>query len=164
MGWGGISNLPPGFDVFGGKKRDTSIVEEAIGGRVKGLIPANERLFADLKRNFLHQDYARYFDSCLVCARVLESIEDGKYAPELQRDIVEPALTTAIEQMESVRKDVDQSVSAKRKIQYDPVLAIEQLHVKSAPIATAYPQAAGASEFEAKYREILDSVRSKVPP
>jgi hypothetical protein len=95
---------------------------------------------------------------------VLESIEDGKYAPELQRDIVEPALTTAIEQMESVRKDVDQSVSAKRKIQYDPVLAIEQLHVKSAPIATAYPQAAGASEFEAKYREILDSVRSKVPP
>ncbi|MCI4343175.1 MAG: hypothetical protein L3J92_03545 [Thermoplasmata archaeon] len=159
MGWGGIKNIPPGFDVFGGKQGPTNIVEEAIGGHVLGLIPGNIRLFADLKRNLLHQDYARYFDSCLVCSNVLTAIEDGRYVPQVLKDIVEPALATAIEQMESIEKDAAQSHASHRKMQYDPLPSLEQLHLKSRPIALAYPHAARAPDLDVRYREISDSVR-----
>jgi hypothetical protein len=164
MGWGGIKNVPPGFDVFGGNQGPTNIIDEAIAGHLQGLIPGNIRLFADLKRNLLHQDYARYFDSCVVCANVLSSIEDGKYAPALLRDIVEPALATAIEQMESIQKDVAQSYAAKRKMQYDPHPSLDQLHLKAQPIALAYPGAARAKDLDLRYREISESVRSMTSP
>jgi hypothetical protein len=160
MGWGGIKNVPPGFDVFGGKQGATDIVEEAIGGRVLGLSPIHQRLFADLKRNRLHQDYARYFDSTLLCATVLAGVDDGKYSPEILRDIVEPALRTAVEQMESIQKDAAQSHAAGRRLQYDPLPSLEQLHLKSRPIAVAYPAAAGAADLDRKYREISESVRA----
>jgi hypothetical protein len=164
MGWGGIANLPPGFDVFGGKKPLPNIVDEAIGHQVKGLPPAREAMFADLKRNLLHRDYARYFDSCLACARVLAEIDGGKYAPEILRDIVEPSLATALEQLESIRTDAVQARERKRKMQYDPVPSLEQLYLKSQPIALAYPEATGAKEFEVRYRQILDSVREMQVP
>ncbi|MGA8275117.1 MAG: hypothetical protein WB789_02365 [Thermoplasmata archaeon] len=164
MGWGGIANLPPGFDVFGGKKGPPNIVDEAIRGQVKGLIPAREQLFADLKRNLLHRDYARYFDSCSMCASVLAEIELGKYTPEILKDIVEPALATAIEQMESIQKDAAQSRDAKRKMQYEPLPSLDQLYLKSQPIALAYPQAAGSKDLDRRYREISESVREMLPP
>jgi|SRR5580658_8132440 hypothetical protein len=164
MGWGGIANLPPGFDVFGGKKGPPNIVDEAIRGQVKGLMPARESLFADLKRNLLHQDYARYFDSCMVCASVLAEIDAGKYRAEILKDIVEPALATAVEQMASIQADAVRSRDAKRKMQYDPLPSLEQLHLKAQPLALAYPQAAGAPEFDARYRAIVDEVRTMVSP
>jgi hypothetical protein len=164
MGWGGIKNVPPGFDVFGGNRGQTNIVEEAIGGRVPGVIPSQERLFADLKRNLLHQDYSRYFDSVLVCANILASIEEGKYAPQLLSDIVEPALGTAIEQMESIEKDAKQSHLSKRKMQYDPQPSLDQLLLKARPIAVAYPQATRAKELDPRYREISESIRAMFPP
>jgi hypothetical protein len=164
MGWGGIANLPPGFDVFGGKKAPPNIVDEASRGQVKGLHPSREPLFADLKRNLLHRDYARYFDSCLTCAGVLGEIEDGKYTPEILRDIVQPALATAVEQMESIEKDATQARDAKRKMQYDPLPSLEQLHLKARPIALAYPHAPGASDLDRRYREISDSVRAMLGP
>jgi hypothetical protein len=164
MSWGGIANLPPGFDVFGGKRGPPNIVDEAIGGQVKGLIPSREQLFADLKRNLLHRDYARYFDSCLVCSSVLAEIDAGKYTPEILRDIIQPALITAVEQLESIRNDVAQSHSSKRRMQYDPLPSLEQLHVKSRPLAAAYPQAVGAKEFDARYQEIVDAVRQMLLP
>jgi len=163
MGWGGIANLPPGFDVFGGKQGPPNIVDEAIRGQVKGLNPGRAPLFADLKRNLLHRDYARYFDSCLVCASVLREIDGGKFTPEILRDIVEPALATAVEQMESIKNDVTQSHATKRKMQYDPGLSIDQLHLRSHPIALAYPDAAGSKELETKYRAISESVREMLP-
>jgi hypothetical protein len=164
MGWGGIANLPPGFDVFGGKRGPPNIVDEAIGHQVPGLIPSREQLFADLKRNLLHQDYARYFDSCLVCSSVLTEIDAGKFTPEILRDIIQPALVTAIQQMESIQKDAAQSHAAKRKMQYDPLPSLEQLHVKSRPLAVDYPQAEGAKEFDSRYRAIVDAVRQLVAP
>jgi hypothetical protein len=164
MGWGGIANLPPGFDVFGGKRGPPNIVDEASRGQVKGLPPSRESMFADLRRNLLHRDYARYFDSCVACASVLAEIEGGKYIPEILRDIVEPALATAVEQMESIEKDAVQARDAKRKMQYDPLPSIDQLHLKAQPIALAYPQAAGAAELDRRYREIMDSVRAMTPP
>jgi hypothetical protein len=164
MGWGGIKNVPPGFDVFGGSRGQTNIIEEAIGGRVPGVIPSQERLFADLKRNLLHQDYSRYFDSCLVCASILAAIEDGKYTPQLLSDIIEPALGTAIEQMESIEKDAQRSHTAQRKMQYDPHPSLDQLHLKARPIALAYPQATRAKELDRRYHEISESIRAMFPP
>jgi len=164
MGWGGIKNVPPGFDVFGGKQGPTNLVDEAIAGHVQGLIPAHIRHFADLKRNLLHQDYARYFDSVMVCANVLAGVDDGKYAPELLRDIVEPALATAIDQMESIQRDAAQSQASKRKMQYDPQPSLDQIHLKAQPIALAFPHAARARELDSRYREISDAVRAMTPP
>ncbi|MFI5418470.1 MAG: hypothetical protein ACHQ2Y_06215 [Candidatus Lutacidiplasmatales archaeon] len=160
MGWGGIQNLPPGFDVFGGKKGASNIVEEASRGRVEGLNAAREGMFADLKRNLLHQDYARFFDSCLPCAAVLAEIGDGRLMPEILRDIIEPALAVAVDQMESVRKDAGRSQASKRKMEYDAQSSLDHLYRKSRPIALAYPQAAGAKELDEKYREITESVRA----
>jgi hypothetical protein len=164
MGWGGIANLPPGFDVFGGKRPPPNIVDEAIHGQVKGLMPAQETHFADLKRNLLHQDYARYFDSCLLCAGLLERIEDGRYRPEILKDIIEPALVTAVEQMESIRADVVRAHDAGRKMPYDPLPSLEQFHLKARPLAEAYPHAKGAAEFTPHYEEIVRSVRAQVVP
>jgi len=164
MGWGGIANLPPDFDVFGGKRGPPNIVDEAMRGQVKGLSPVREQMFADLKRNLLHRDYARYFDSCLVCASVLAEIEGGKYTTEILRDIVEPALATAIEQMESIQNDAAQSHAAKRKMQYDPQPSLDALHLKSRPIALAYPQAEGSKKLDDRYREISDTVRQLIGP
>jgi hypothetical protein len=159
MGWGGIQNVPPGFDVFGGRKGDYNIVEEAIKGRVKGLNAAREGMFLDLKRNLAHQDYARYFDGCLPCAAVLEEIEDAKYLPDILRDIVEKALAVAIEQMNSIQKDADRSRASKRKMEYNAQASLDHLYRKSQPIAVAYPQAAGAKELDATYRAVSDAVR-----
>ncbi|MCI4372188.1 MAG: hypothetical protein L3K02_00870 [Thermoplasmata archaeon] len=139
-------------------------MDEASRGQVKGLNPARESLFADLKRNLVHQDYARYFDSCMVCASVLAEIEGGKYTTEILRDIVEPALATAVEQMESIQKDAARSRDAKRKMQYEPQPSLDQLHLKARPIAVAYPQAKGAQDLDTKYREISDSVRTMLLP
>lgn len=164
MGWGGIANLPPGFDVFGGKRGPPNIVDEAIQHQVKGLPPVHEPLFADLRRNLLHQDYARYFDSCVVCARVLGDIEGGKYTPEILRDIVEPALKTAVEQMESIQADAARSRDSKRKMQYEPQPSLDQLHAKVRPIALAYPDAEGAKALDVRYREISDAVRGILTP
>ncbi|MCI4365972.1 MAG: hypothetical protein L3K10_07970 [Thermoplasmata archaeon] len=164
MAWGGIKNVPPGFDVFGAKRGPTNIVDEAIGGHVEGLPRARESLFADLKRHGLHQDYARYFDSSLVCASVLGEVEDGKYRPELLRDIVEPALKVAIEQMESIQKDVAQAHAAKRKMMYDPLPSLDQLHLKAHPLAVAYPEAAGAKLLEPRYHELSESIRAMLGP
>lgn len=160
MGWGGIQNLPPGFDVFGGKDGNANLVDEAIKGRVAGLSPARESLFVDLKRNLLHRDYARYFDSCLPCAAVLADIEGGKLTPRILRDVVEPALATAAEQMESIRKDAQRSHDAHRKMEYDAQSSLDMLLRKARPIAVAYPDAVGAKDLEAKHREISDAVRT----
>jgi hypothetical protein len=164
MGWGGIANLPPDFDVFGGKRGPPNIVDEAARGQVKGLNRSREGLFADLRRNLLHRDYARYFESCVVCANVLAEIDGGKYTPEILRDIVEPALATAIEQMESIQNDAAQSRAAKRKMPYEPQPSLDQLHLKARPIALAYPDAAGSKLLDAKYREISDAVQALLGP
>jgi hypothetical protein len=164
MGWSGIKNLPPGFDVFGGNQPAPNIVDEAIRGVVPGLAPAHERLFADLKRNLLHRDYVRYFESCSTCAQVLALIEGGKYGPEILRDIIEPALATAVEQMESVKDDAARSRTSKRPLQYDAQPALDALFQKAHPLALAYPGAKGSAEFEARYREISGSVRSLLSP
>jgi hypothetical protein len=164
MGWGGIKNVPPGFDVFGGKQGPTNIIDEAIRGQVSGLSPTRVPLFADLKRNLLHRDYARYFESCLVCASVLADVEGGKYATELRRDIVEPALAIAVEQMESIQADAARSRATKRRMEYDAQSSLDQLHRKSQPIALAYPQAAGAKDLEERFRAISTSVREMLGP
>jgi hypothetical protein len=160
MGWGGIANLPPGFDVFGGQKVTPNIIDEALGGRVKGLMAAQESHFADLKRNLLHQDYARYFDSCLLCAGLLERIEDGRYRPEVLKDIIEPALAKAVEQMESIRTDAVRAHDAKRKMAYDPLPTLDHFLLKARPLADAYPQATGARDLTIRYEEIVRSVRA----
>jgi hypothetical protein len=159
MSWGGIQNLPPGAIITGGKQDDSNIVEEASKGRLQGLSPLREAMFADLRRNLLHQDYARFFDGCIPCATVLGEIEDGKYLPRILRDLIEPALAVAVEQMESIRKDAARSQAAKRKMEYDAQSSLDLLHRKSLPIALAYPNAAGASDLDTKYREISKSVR-----
>jgi hypothetical protein len=160
MGWGGIANLPPDFDVFGGQRPPPNIVDDAIRHQVKGLSPAHESMFADLKRNLLHQDYARYFDSCLGCARVLAIIEDGKYTPEILRDIVQPALATAVAQMEAIRADVDRAVTTRRRMLYEPETTLDQFYLHARPLVTEYPQADGASTFEGRYRQVVDGVRA----
>jgi len=160
MSWGGIKNVPPGYDAFGGKQAPPNIVDEAMRGKVPGLGPGREYLFADLKRNLLHQDYARYFDSSVLCAGVLAEIEEGKYLPAVLKDIVEPALATALDQLESIKSDVVRSRAAHRSMLYDPLPSMGELHRRAAPIATAYPQATGAGEFESKCRELIDSVRA----
>jgi len=163
MGWGGIQNLPPGFDVFGGKVGVSNIVEDAIRGKVKGLPPSREAMFVDLKRNLLHQDFARYFDGCLPCAAVLADIEDGKHLPEILRDIIEPALAVAMSQMESIQTDASRSKAAGRKMEYDAQSSLDHLHRKSMPIARAYPQAAGSPLLDVKYREVSAAVRGLFP-
>ncbi len=160
MGWGGIANLPPDFDVFGGKRPPPNIVDDAIAHQVKGLTPGHEAMFADLKRNLLHQDYARYFDSCVACAKVLAIIQDGKYTPEILRDIVQPALRTAVEQMDSIRAEVERSVTSRRRLLYDPVPTLDQFFARVRPLAVEYPQAEGAADLEPKYRATLDQVRA----
>ena len=159
MGWGGIQNIPPGFDVFGGKDGERNIVEDAIRGRVKGLSPAREPMFVDLKRNLAHQDYARYFDGCLPCAAVLEEIEGGRYLPEILRDIIERALAVAREQMDSIRADAVRSRETGRKMQYDAQASLDHLHRKSRPLAVAYPAAVGAKELDETYTEVSRAVR-----
>jgi hypothetical protein len=160
MGWGGIQNIPPGFDVFGGKQGTRNIVDDAIKGAVQGLSPAREPMFVDLKRNLLRRDYAKYFESCLPCAAVLGDIKDGIYNAEILRDLVEPALKVALEQMESIQKDAERSRAANRKMEYDAQSSLDQMHRKSLPIALAYPQAAGAKELDARYQEISATVRT----
>jgi hypothetical protein len=164
MGWGGIKNIPPGFDALGGTKGPRNIVDEAARGQVPGLSPAREGLFVDLKRHLLHRDYARYFESSLTCASVLRDIEDGKYTPEVLRDVVEPALAVAIEQMESVQKDAARSRAAQRKMPYDAQSSLDQLDRKAQPLADAFPQAARAKELDQRYREISKSVRELLSP
>jgi hypothetical protein len=159
MGWSGIQNLPPGFDVFGGKQPPPNIVDEAIRGKVPGLSPGREQLFADLKRNLLHQDYLRYFDSALVCSSVLAEVEDGKYLPAILKDIIEPALATAVQQLESIKADLERSQAAHRKLQYDPVPSMVELHRRSSLIARAYPQAASSREFEARCLALTSDVQ-----
>lgn len=159
MSWGGIQNLPPGAVVTGARLGDSNIVEDASKGRVQGLSPAREGMFADLKRNLLHQDYARFFDGCIPCATVLAEIQDGKYLPEILRDIIEPALAVAMEQMESIRKDAARSQASKHKMEYDAQTSLDLLHQKSLPIALAYPDAAGSKDLDNKYREVSSSVR-----
>jgi hypothetical protein len=66
--------------------------------------------------------------------------------------------------MASIQKDATQSRDAKRKMQYDPLPSLDQLHLKSQPLALAYPQAEGAKEFDQRYREIVSSVREMLPP
>jgi hypothetical protein len=160
MGWGGIKNLPPGFDVFDGKGGTKNIVDEAIRGNIAGLSPGRLPLFADLKRNLLHQDFARYFDSVLQCAAVLLDVEGGKYTPEVVRDIVEPALATAGDQFRSIQADAERANAAHRKIEYDPLPSLGELYRRSRPIAVAYPNAAGAKEFDARYHAVEEAVRN----
>jgi len=162
MGWSGIKNLPPGFDVFDGKRPPPNIVDEAIGGKISQITGGREQIFVDLKRNLLHQDYLRYFDSCLGCSRVLIEIENGKYAAAVQKDIIEPALATAVEQLESIKADVVRSQAAKRPLQYDPLPSMAELTKRSVPIARAYPQASGAADFESRMAAVTESVRSLV--
>lgn len=153
MGWGGIQNLPPGFDVFGGKQGSSNIVDDASKGKIKGLPPVRESMFIDLKRNLLHQDYARYFDGCLPCAAVLGDVENGKYKAEILRDLIEPAIGVAIGQMASIRKDAERSIASSRKMEYDAQSSLDHLYRKSRPIALAFPEANGAQELEETYRE-----------
>ncbi len=160
MGWGGIKNLPPDGDVFGGKRPPPSIVDEAIQGKVNGLPAGRQALFADLKRNLLHQDYLRYFDSVLVCARVLEEIEGGRYTTAAVRDIVEPSLTVALEQFGAIRDDAERARKSGRKLQYDPLPSLGELHRRSRPIAAAFPGARGAAGFDAAYDSIREAVRT----
>jgi hypothetical protein len=159
MGWGGIQNLPPGFDVFGGKEGATNLVDDAIKGRVTGLSPAREPMFVDLKKNLLRRDYAKYFESCIPCAAVLADIDGGRLTPRILSDLVEPALAIAADQMESIRKDALRSHDAHRKMEYDAQSSLDQLHRKARPIAVAYPEAAGAKELDAKHREVSDAVK-----
>jgi hypothetical protein len=163
MGWGGIQNVSPDFDVFGGKDRDRNIVEDAIKGRVPGLSTAREGMFQDLKRNLLHRDYARFFDGCLPCAGVLAEIQEGRYLPEILRDIIQPALAVAVQEMSSIQTDATRSQAAKRPLLYDPIAALDNLYKKSRPIALAYPQAVGSPELEEKYRDISNAVRDLLP-
>lgn len=152
--------MPPDGDVFGGTRPPPNIVDEAMRGKVAGLSPSREPLFADLRRNLLHQDYLRFFDGTLVCANVLGEIDGGRYAVEVRRDIVEPAIGTAIEQFESIRADVERTRTAGRRLPYDPIPSMEELHRRALPIVAAFPEAAGAVEFEACYQRIVAAVRS----
>jgi len=163
MGWGGIKNLPPGFDAFGGKQPPPSIVDLAIRGKLPGLGPGREQLFSDLRRNLLHQDFLRFFDSSLLCAGILFEIEDGKYRADTLKDVVEPALAVAVEQLEAIKADVVRSRGAKRPMLYDPVPSMAELRRRAVAIAVTYPEAAGAKEFEARSQAIIDEVRSTGP-
>ena len=160
MGWGGISNLPPDFDVFGGKAGRVSIVEDAIRGNVKGLSPYRQDLFKDLKRNLLHRDFVRYFDSCIVCAAVLAEIDDGFYLPQILSDIIEPGLAVAIQQLDSVEKEVEASRVSKRRLEYIPQSSLDHLYGRARPIAVAYPKATGADRLELRYREISQTIQN----
>jgi hypothetical protein len=164
MGWGGIKNVPPGFDVFGGKAPPPNIVEEAIRGKVAGLHASRESLFADLKRNLLHQDFARYFDSCVTCSRLLEDIDGGKYHPQVVQDIVAPALATAVAQMESIRSDAERARTLKRPMQYEPQPSLDMLYTKARALAQLYPDAPGAANLDERYREISESTRALLVP
>jgi|GEM_PF-3422130 len=164
MGWGGIQNVQPGFDVFAGKQGEWNIVEEALRGRLKGLSPVRQGMFADLKRNLLHQDYARYFDGCLPCSEVLLEIEGGKYRPEVLRDLIEPALKVAVDQMNSIQKDLIRSQESKRKLEYDAQSSLDHLYRKSRPIALAYPDATAAKAVEATYNDVTAAVRAAASP
>ncbi len=160
MGWGGIKNLPPDGDVFGGRRPPPNIVDEAIQGKVVGLPAARQPLFADLKRNLLHQDYLRYFDSALLCAHVLEEVEGGRYASAALHDVVEPALATALEQLQAIRTDAERAAAAHRPLQYDPLPSMGELYRRARPIAAAFPSARGAAEFDATYESIRAAVAS----
>ena len=158
MGWGGIQNLPPGFDVFEGKQPPPNIVDEAVRGKVAGLSPGRERLFADLKRNLLHQDFLRYFDSSRECAGLLIEIEDGKYTPRVLTDIVEPALVTALAQLRAIQKEVEQSRTSGRKLLYEPLTSMNELFRRSHVLADIYPEATGSKTFDATAQGIIDAV------
>ncbi len=162
MGWSGIKNLPPGFDVFDGKRPPPNIVDEAIGGKVPGLSPGREPMFADLKRNLLHQDYLRFFDSSVSCARTLLEIDNGKYAPAVRTDILEPALRIAIEQLESIRGDAERSRATKRPMPYDPLPSMGELARRAGAVARSFPDAPGAAEFEARADAVIAAVRAIV--
>lgn len=160
MGWGGIQNVQPGFDVFGGKEGEWNIVEEALRGRLKGLSPARQGMFVDLKRNLQHQDYARYFDGCLPCSEVLLDIDGGVYLPQVLRDLIEPALGVAIDQIESIQRDLDRAKSSGRKLEYDAQTSLDHLYKKSSPIAKKYPQATRGKDLESKYAEVSAAVKA----
>jgi len=167
MGWHGIQNLPPGFDVTGGKGAGTTIVERVIKGEIPGLSPAQKDAFKDLQRNLLHQDYARYFESSLNCANLLFGMKEGIYNAAVMKDIVEPAIAVAFAQMESIRKEVARYAAAKRKMEYDAVSSLRQMYTKSRPIALAYPTAAGAEKLDSTYEAVLkeiEPVLSGAPP
>ncbi len=163
MGWGGIQNLPPGYDVFQGKEPPPNIVEEAIRGKVAGLSPAREPLFADLKRNLLHQDYLRYFDSCVICGRALLEIEDGRYAPRAYSDLIGPALETAVAQLESIRTEAEAAHASGRPLAYDPLPSMGELARRSSAIALAFPEAPGAKEFSSRCEQLVAAVRAATP-
>ncbi|MCI4349808.1 MAG: hypothetical protein L3J93_06295 [Thermoplasmata archaeon] len=162
MGWHGIDNVPPGFDVFAGKAIKVSLVDQALNGNIPGLSPAQKEQFRDLKRHLLHRDYARYFESTLQCAAVLLPLEGGKYAPAVLAEIVEPALAVALEQMGSIREDVLRMSKAGRKPQYDPFSSLDQLLRKAQPVALEYPHAKGAAQIEPVHREITGQIRAEL--
>jgi hypothetical protein len=158
MGWHGIQNLPPGFDVTGGKGKGVSIVDQVIKGDIPGLSPAQRDAFKDLKRHLLHQDYARFFETSLACAALLIDIPERGYAPTVMKDIIEPAIQVALDQFESIRKEVARYAASKRKMEYDPVSSLNQMYTKARPLALAYPTAAGADKIEGAYRAVLKEV------
>jgi hypothetical protein len=164
MGWGGIRNLPPGFDATAGKSTGLTIVDMVIRGDVPGLTPQQQDLFKDLKRHLLHQDYARYFETALVCAAYLVPLQNGKYVPQVMHDIIEPSMQVALEQMESIRKEVAKFAASKRKIEYDPVSSLKQMHVKAMPLVAEYPNAAGADKIEPTFQAVLKEIQPALPP
>jgi hypothetical protein len=159
MGWRGIENLPPGFDVFAGKAGQLSIVDQVIKGDIVGVTASQQELFRDLKRHLLHRDYARYFENTLVCADLLKDLRGGEYSAQAIADIVQPALRVAIEQMESIRADVARSVAARRKLEYDAQSSLDQLHRKARPIALAWAAVEGAAQLEPTYADISRAIQ-----
>ena len=160
MGWGGIANLPPGFDVSGGKGERSNLVDEVLKGRIPGVTSAQEEMFRDLKRHLLHRDYARYFELTLACGEVFREREQGKFLPRVLEDLIVPALTVALEQMESVRRDMVRYADSHRAPEYDPYSSLDQLFRKARPIALTYPAAEGAALLEPRYRAITAEIRA----
>jgi hypothetical protein len=159
MGWHGIQNLPPGFDATAGKGAGTTIIDQVIKGDIKGLSPAQRDQFKDLRRHLLHQDYARYFEMSLGCASLLVDLEGGRFVAAVMKDIIDPALQVALDQLESIRKEVAKYIASKRKLEYDAVSSLGQIYSKAKPIADAYPNAPGASRLESTYQAILEEIR-----
>ena len=160
MGWGGIANLPPGFDVFAGREGQVNLVDEVVKGHVPGLSPSQEELFRDLKRHLLHRDYARYFDTTVVCAEMLIDHEQGKYRAGVYRDVLNPSIQVAREQFDSVLADMRRYAAMHRRPEYDPYSSLEQLHRRSAPIAQRFPETEGANALEGHYQEVVRDVRA----
>lgn len=144
----GIENLQPGSTVFGNiAKRSGGLVGRVIlnVGNEFPLTPAQRAQFQGLKDQLARRNYAAYFVAVQRSAEILRDLGKPKIE-EVYEEIVDPALKTALDQMELVRAEV---ANPAKKIEYAPDRSIARLHDGAAPISRAFPASARSAGFEA---------------